>query len=474
MATSSLVLLIVFGILTLCVILAVLTRIICGKRAQLGDSVDCYMDLMFDILLQTVILGDSIIASILITDDNFILTSNSSVKSRAEIVIIVSIINIVFILFKIIWPTIQESRMCRERKYEKTWREREKAQLEITKQQIKSVVEHRQRQIAQAKAKEREQKEHQEKQKQQNIENENKETETCTTIETTDKKNTTCTTTEVEDNENDKQTEKEKEKETNNKQEKDDRKDIDVGGSTSDAARAAPTGGSMTAPAPIPIPIPVPLPLPMFYDDNDDNDGPRRDNRRNDAPRRHVPNTSHGQDLIASFGNQTVDNVLIASRRTRKSLKFFQRVFPFIAGMADETFDIIAAIALLNGVDFTANDKLLIILSTYSGVFIEFIVLIGKIQSRFATIKRIESGKCAGVRCLGLAVIIEAVGILFECCVGLYLLFTIIGDNTDAPFFYTCVIIYIIIAMAGICLLPLIFRNTCASHQGQEEIYKGY
>ena len=177
-------------------------------------------------------------------------------------------------------------------------------------------------------------------------------------------------------------------------------------------------------------------------------------------------------DTPRLFRSKTVATVLVIKSATFKSLKLFQRVFPFIAGMADETFDIIAAIALLNGVDFTVREKLLIILSTYSGVFIEFIVLIGKIQSRFATSKRIERGQCAGVRCLGLFVIIEAVGMLFECGVGLYLLFTIIGDNTDQTFFYTCVGIYAAIGIAGICSLPWIIRYTTVSHKAQEAIYR--
>lgn len=111
MATSSLILLGAFGILAACVVLAVLTRIICGKSAH-----DCYMDFMFDILLQTLILGDSIIASILITDDNFVLTNNLSIKSRAKIVILVSIVNVVIILFKFIWPSIPTPARRRKQK----------------------------------------------------------------------------------------------------------------------------------------------------------------------------------------------------------------------------------------------------------------------------------------------------------------------------------------------------------------------
>ena len=75
---------------------------------------------------------------------------------------------------------------------------------------------------------------------------------------------------------------------------------------------------------------------------------------------------------------------------------------------------------------------MVLILSTYSGVFI---VLIGKIQSRFPTLKRIERGQCSGVRCLGISVVIEAIG------------------------------------LAGICTMPWILRYTSVSHNAQEPIY---
>eukprot|EP01084_Bolivina_argentea_P273378 465653_1 len=169
--------------------------------------------------------------------------------------------------------------------------------------------------------------------------------------------------------------------------------------------------------------------------------------------------------------NKLFRNKVVVKKVTRSSLKLFQHLFPLIAGFADEVFDIVAAIALLEGINFSVNAKLFIILSTYIGAFIEFVVLCGRIHTRFATMKRVQNGECTCIQLMGFGVLMEFIGLLFECVVGLYLLFVIIGTSNKI-LFYSAVVIYFIIGLVAICSLPFIFRGICNGHVVQEPMYR--
>eukprot|EP01083_Nonionella_stella_P254931 875584_1 len=126
MLPSTTSLLMVFGIILLVVIASITKKAIPIIRSK--DFSHCYIKLYLDVLLQTIVLGGSLSASVMLTDNTLEIPTTSS----ATIVILFSLMNILLICLQFIYSKVEKRvRSSRQYAYENRVREVRQAQLRL-------------------------------------------------------------------------------------------------------------------------------------------------------------------------------------------------------------------------------------------------------------------------------------------------------------------------------------------------------